>query len=109
MGRTPPRPFTRADDHCWIEVSGIVQRLLHDDRDGASHQRFVLDLRNGQTLLVAHNIEVAARVPLGLGARVDVRGLYEWNDLGGLVHWTHDDPHGQESGGYIRYAGRTYQ
>jgi hypothetical protein len=29
--------------------------------------------------------------------------MYEWNDLGGLLHWTHDDPHGVADGGYVRY------
>jgi len=108
MGTSGQRVFRRADDDTWVEVSGIVQRLLHDDRFGARHQRFVLDLRNGQTVLVAHNIDLSERVPLGLGARVQVRGLYEWNDLGGLLHWTHSDPHGVEPGGYIRFSGQAY-
>jgi hypothetical protein len=109
MGNSRQRILQRSDDATWIEVLGIVQRLLHDERQGAAHQRFILDLRNGQTLLIVHNIDIAARVPLGLGARVQVRGLYEWNDLGGLVHWTHSDPHGVEPGGYIRFSSSTYQ
>jgi hypothetical protein len=109
MGRSPQRTLQRSDDDSWVEVSGVVQRLLHDDPSGAAHQRFIVDLRNGQTLLVVHNIDIATRVPLGLGARVKVRGLYEWNDLGGVVHWTHGDPRGVEDGGYIRFAGSTYQ
>ena len=43
-----------------------------------------------------------------MGDRVYVRGMYEWNDLGGLVHWTHHDPHGEEDGGWIRYRSKTY-
>jgi len=72
---------------------------LPDDDDGSRHQRFIIDIGDHQTLLIAHNIELADRVPLGMGDRVRVRGLYEWNDLGGLVHWTHDDPLGEEDGG----------
>jgi hypothetical protein len=109
MGGSRQRNLHRSDDDSWVEVSGIVQRLLHDDRTDAAHQRFVLDLRNGQTLLVVHNIDIATRVPLALGARVQIRGIYEWNDLGGVVHWTHSDPRGVETGGYIRFAGSTYQ
>ncbi len=82
--------------------------MLSDDRDGAAHQRFVIKLRNGQTLLIAHNIDLAARVPLGMGDRIRFRGMYEANDLGGLVHWTHDDPMGHEKGGYVQYRTRTY-
>lgn len=44
-----------------------------------------------------------------MGDRVAVRGLYEWNDLGGLVHWTHDDPLGDEEGGWVKYRRKLYR
>lgn len=103
------RSYGVSDTGTWIEASGIVRRLLPDDNDGARHQRFVLDLRNGQTVLMAHNIDLADRIPLGLGDRVRFRGVYEWNDLGGLVHWTHHDPLGIEEGGWVRYRRREYR
>ena len=77
--------YAKADTGRWIEDSGLVLRLLPDDDDGSRHQRFVIKLRGGQTLLVAHNTEVAERIPVGLGDRVHFRGMYDWNDLGGLV------------------------
>jgi hypothetical protein len=82
---------------------------LHDDDDGSRHQRFIIGTGERQTLLIAHNLDLAERVPVGLGDRVVVRGMYEWNDLGGLVHWTHDDPLGVEDGGWIRFGRRTYR
>lgn len=103
------RSYGIADTGTWIEGSGIVQRLLSDDSDGSRHQRFVLDLRNGQTVLIAHNIELAERIPLGIGDRVRFRGMYEWNDLGGLVHWTHRDPLGIEDGGFVKYRAGIYR
>jgi hypothetical protein len=103
------RGYGIEDTGTWIEGSGVVRRLLPDDDDGGRHQRFVLDLRNGLTLLIAHNLDLAARVPLGLGDRVHFRGMYEWSDLGGLVHWTHRDPLGIEEGGFVRYRARTYR
>lgn len=103
------RSWGKADSGTWIEGRGKVRRLLADDEEGGRHQRVVLDLGNGQTLLVAHNIDVAERVPLGIGDRVGFRGVYEWNDLGGLVHWTHADPLGVEEGGYLRYRRRVYR
>ena len=102
------RPYGKGDTGSWIEGTGFVRRLLTDDDDGSRHQRFVLQMRNGRTLLIAHNIDLAERVPVGLGDRVQFRGMYEWNDLGGLVHWTHDDPHGVEDGGYVRYRTKKY-
>ena len=100
--------YEKGDTGTWIEDTGFVVRLLADDNDGSRHQRFILQLRGGQTLLIAHNIDLAKRVPLGMGDRVRFRGLYEWNDLGGLVHWTHHDPHGNEEGGYVFYRRKSY-
>lgn len=102
------RQYQKNDTGTWIEATGVVVRLIPDDNDGARHQRLILDLRNGQSVLIAHNIDLAARVPLGIGDRIRFRGVYEWNALGGLVHWTHRDPLDIEEGGYIRYRSRTY-
>jgi hypothetical protein len=102
------RVYGKTDTGTWIEASGLVRRLIADDNDCARHQRFVVDLKNGQTVLMSHNIDLAKRVPVGLGDRIQFRGMYEWNDQGGLVHWTHHDPLGIEDGGFIRYRSKTY-
>ncbi len=100
----------KRDSGTWQEVSGQVVRLLPDDDDDAGHhQRMILSVRGGQTMLVAHNIDLADRVPVSLGDRVSLRGLYEWNDLGGLIHWTHHDPMGSEDGGHIEHRDRQYR
>jgi hypothetical protein len=101
--------FDKTDSGTWIEVSGLVVGLLQDDSEGARHQRIILGISRKQTLLIAHNVEMAGRVPVGMGDRIHVRGVYEWNDLGGLVHWTHRDPHSTDEGGYIRYRSKTYR
>jgi hypothetical protein len=103
------RILNEFDTGTWIEGTGLVRRLIQDYNNGARHQRFILDLRNGQSLLMAHNLDLAERVPAGLGDRVGFRGMYEWNELGGLVHWTHHDPLGIEDGGFIRYRGKVYK
>jgi hypothetical protein len=100
--------YDKADTGNWIEDTGVVRRLLSDDSDKSRHQRFVIRLKTGQTVLIAHNIDIASRIPLGLGDRVRFRGMYEWNDLGGLVHWTHHDPHGLDDGGWVRFRTRDY-
>jgi hypothetical protein len=87
---------------------GRVSKLLPDDNDGSRHQRFVLRLDDGGTVLVAHNIDVAPRVALAMGDEVEFRGEYVWNAKGGVVHWTHRDPRGAHVGGWLRHAGRTY-
>ena len=91
-----------------VTGSGVVDRVLADDRDGSRHQRFILRLGRGQTLLVAHNIDLAPRLEsLDPGERVDFEGEYEWTERGGVVHWTHHDPAGRHPGGWLRHEGRT--
>lgn len=92
-----------------VEVQGVVQRTLADDTQGSRHQRFILRLSTGRTLLIAHNIDLAARVPLDAGDAVSVRGEYEWNDQGGVLHWTHHDPAGDRLGGWIEHEDRRYR
>lgn len=93
-----------------VEGSGTVMRILSDDNDGSRHQRFVLELDSGQTLMVAHNIDLAPRIDdLEVGDRVAFFGEYEWNSRGGVIHWTHHDPQGRHVGGWLEKDGRRYQ
>ena len=102
--------FTREASGTVMRVSGRVDRLLADDRDGSAHQRFIIATGSGTTLLIAHNIDLAPRLDgLAAGDTVEVYGEYEWNDKGGLIHWTHKDPGGKHSPGYIEWRGRRYQ
>jgi hypothetical protein len=101
--------FARRAAGVLVRSEGRVQRLLADDEEGARHQRFVLELRSGHTVLVSHNIDLAPRVPLERGDQIEVQGDYEWNERGGVVHWTHHDPRGERKGGWIRHEGRDYR
>jgi hypothetical protein len=93
-----------------IQGDGEVSRVLSDDDDRSRHQRFILRTGTGQTILVAHNIDLAPRVEgLDVGDRVEFRGEYDWNERGGVIHWTHGDPEGRHEGGWIRHEGRTYE
>ena len=90
--------------------SGTVIRVLSDDNDGSRHQRFILRIPSGESLLIAHNIDLAPRVAgLNVGDTVSFYGEYEWNDRGGLIHWTHDDPRGTHADGWVEHNGRRYQ
>ena len=93
-----------------VEGVGTVDRRLRDDVDGSRHQRFILSLSSGHTLLVSHNIDLAPRIAdLEEGDVVMFRGQYEWNDRGGILHWTHHDPNGRRQGGWLRHHDETYR
>jgi len=102
------RPFDKRASGEWVEGTGRVVRLLADDDEEGPHQRFVVRTPAGQSLLIAHNLDVAPRVPLGMADRIGFCGIYEWSDLGGTVHWTHHDPRGLEEGGWVEYRQRRY-
>jgi hypothetical protein len=93
-----------------LEGTGQVSRILADDITGSAHQRFVVRLRSGQTLLIAHNIDLAPRVAaIKVGDEVAFFGEYKWSEEGGVMHWTHHDPDGTHIGGWVKYQGLTYQ
>jgi hypothetical protein len=93
-----------------VSGTGTVSRILSDDNEGSRHQRFILRLGTGQTLLVAHNIDLAPRVPsLREGDTVSFYGEYEPSAQGGVIHWTHSDPAGRHTAGWLEHEGRRYQ
>ena len=93
-----------------IKGQGKVVHILPDDNKGSRHQRFLLKLNNQQTLLVAHNIDLAPRIPnLNVGDNVQFYGEYEWNKKGGVIHWTHKDPRNRHVHGWLKHNGRVYE
>jgi len=93
-----------------IEGQGKVVKILPDDNNDSRHQRIIIRLESGQTLLLAHNIDLAQRIDtLRAGDIIAFYGEYEWNSKGGVIHWTHHDPQGRHPAGWIRHDGQTYQ
>lgn len=83
--------------------------MLKDDERTPRHQRFVVQLNSGQELLIAHNIDLAPKVEgLTEGSEITFYGEYEWNNKGGVVHWTHRDPKGRHLDGWLLYNHHKY-
>lgn len=105
-----PAGYQRQHHKQPITGSGQVAKLLADDNKGSRHQRFILRLANGQTLLVAHNIDIAPRInDLRVGDTVAYSGEYIWNEKGGILHWTHRDIRERRQGGWLRHHDKTYR
>ena len=102
--------FRNHQSNLQITQQGTIIAVLADDTDGDRHQRMIVELANGQTLLIAHNIDIAPRVPNPeKGEVLRFYGEYAWNDEGGVVHWTHKDPSGVHPDGWLEYDGKRYQ
>ena len=93
-----------------VQGQGTVIAILADDNKGTRHQRFIIKLANKQSLLIAHNIDLAPKInDLSIGNFIEFFGEYEWNDKGGIIHWTHYDPEGKHIDGWILHNDTVYQ
>ena len=100
--------FDRKQSDIQVHGTGKVTKLLADDTNGDKHQRFILKLASGQTILIAHNIDIAVRIDtLKINDDVEFYGEYVWNSKGGLVHWTHHDPQHEHIDGWLKHQNIT--
>lgn len=109
-GGSVEQAFQQHSSNIQVTGEGVVTRILRDDNDGTPHQRFILRLASGQTVLISHNIALAPRIDdIESGDTVGFSGEYIWNEQGGLIHRTHRDPAGRHPGGWLKRGGRTYE
>ena len=102
--------FKNQQSNVQVQGRGRVKKILPDDTEGSRHQRFIVQLASGQTVLIAHNIDLANRVAgLHVGDTIRFYGEYEWNAQGGVLHWTHRDPQRRHINGWLKHKGVTYE
>jgi hypothetical protein len=106
---SPREAFETGRSKVWLEFQGKVIRILKDDLKGRRHQKFIIQQEDGLTLLISHNIDLSARIPIQKGSIVEGFGRYEWNHMGGVIHWTHQEPRKRIPGGWIRFEGKVYR
>ncbi|MGZ8262489.1 MAG: DUF3465 domain-containing protein, partial [Methylotenera sp.] len=102
---TIEQAFAAKKSDVQVSGKGIVIKLLNDDRKASQHQKFLVKINAKQTLLFAHNIDLAAKIPLQVGDEITFSGEYVYNPKGGIVHWTHHDPQGQHIAGWVMAHG----
>lgn len=101
--------FAQQRSNVQVHAMGQVNAVLSDDNQGSRHQKMILKLNNGQTVLVAHNIDLSPRIDnLQKGDTVEFFGEYEYSQQGGVIHWTHHDPQKRHEDGWLKHNGKTY-
>lgn len=104
------KAYQNKQSQVWLSGNGVVKKLLADDNKGARHQKFLVTVNAQQTLLFAHNIDLAPRIDdLQLGDYIEFKGEYVYNPKGGVMHWTHHDPKGEKQGGWLKHNSKTYE
>ena len=98
--------------HVEVTASGTVTRVLGVAQGRTdAHEGFLMRVPCGQQLVVRveANTSFTGTFALAPGSHVDVKGEYETDRRGGVIHWTHRDPRGRHPGGYVRVNGTTFQ
>ena len=97
-----------------VEVigQGSVLAIL-GTRNGPSgvHEGFLLKLTGGCDLMVRveTNVGITGPLPLHPGETATVKGVFDDDADGGVIHWTHHDPSGRHIAGYVEAGGKIYQ
>ena len=94
-----------------VNVSGTVTSepsYFFGTHTKAEHEEFGLRTASGP-LEIIDNVDLAPRVPVHTGDRIEVRGEMV-HDPGKppIVHWTHHDPAHNHPDGFIRFQGKVY-
>ena len=97
----------RSNIHVQFEARVILKLPDEDDYDNS--QKFLVVLENGHRLLISHDLDFSTRVPILVNSLIRVKGEYDWNGTGGMVHWTHKDISDQRDGGWIELNNQRYQ
>lgn len=106
------RVYSAQQSRAEVVADGTVVDVLGTRRGpSGEHEGFLLRLSGGCDLLVRveTNLDLTGPMPLHANEHVVVKGEYEYDPMGGVIHWTHHDPRGRHDGGYVRAGDRTYQ
>ncbi|MDP9017562.1 MAG: DUF3465 domain-containing protein [Candidatus Eremiobacteraeota bacterium] len=94
-----------------VDFSGTVSSsptFFYGTRTHCEHEQFNVSTSCG-AIQIIDNVDLAPRIPVQPGDRVDVRGEYVSDPgKGPIVHWTHHDPSGKHPDGFIRLHGQVY-
>lgn len=93
-----------------VTIQATVTRVLADESGGPDgpHERFDVDAGQGITCEIDHNLTLAPRAPVSPGTVVVIKGQYEPDPQGCVIHYTHHSTSAHHESGYIEVAGQQY-
>jgi hypothetical protein len=90
-----------------VTVSGTVTKVLPDSNGPEGpHEDFDISV-SGKVVEVDHNLTLAPRVPVTVGAVVAIHGQFEPDPGHPVIHYTHHAT-GSHPGGWIKLDGHKY-
>lgn len=102
--------FASAQSNVQVFGTGTVISILSDNLNGGRHHRLIIEWKSKQTLLIAHNIDLAPRIDTSaVNDQIEFFGEYAWNNKGGVIHWTHHDPQDIHVNGWVFHNNVIYQ
>lgn len=90
-----------------VLVTGTISEIKREDHSGLAHQKYEMKVDKDITLQIVSNLEFG-RIPLVVGKITTVCGEFLRIGKGGMVHWTHFDPHGPHADGFTVMDGVLY-
>jgi hypothetical protein len=96
---------TAGASHVEVVARGIVTQMLGSSTGaGGAHEGLMMRLNSdcGQTVRVEINTDFTGVVPVRVGQPITVKGEYETDPDGGVIHWTHRDPRGHHDSGFVQ-------
>jgi hypothetical protein len=90
-----------------VADGGTIVRVLgiRSSRSGL-HEGLLVRFAH-QTDRIEDNVDITGPIPAHPGDRVTLQGQFECDDR--VIHWTHHDPGGHHTAGFIEVDGRRYQ
>jgi hypothetical protein len=93
-----------------VIADGTVAYVPTYAAPSGEHEGFFIRLRSGcaATLRVETNTAFTGPIPLRVGERVIVKGEFDYDADGGVIHWTHRAFGSHHASGYVEAGGRFY-
>lgn len=94
----------------FVESVGRIVKILDDQITPYPAQVILIRLSSGQKLIIKHDINLGSALPtLKKAEALQFKGIYKWNDRGGMILSTHKNNDFPKHSGWLKYDDKIYQ